>query len=265
MRTTRNLTLATAAAFALGLAGFAIAAGETSVPTVTGCLKNGKLDSIAVGDAPLAPCGAGQQVRLSGGDVTSVAAGPGLSGGGDTGAVTLAIDPSKTQSRVIGSCERDPIDASIRAIHADGSVSCNPDDKGADTDVFAGFRDDFTWLPTNTTQTPEPIASLPVPAGRYLATATLDLEGSTTERTYVTCDLRAANDFDETTVGVDGLLASSGVGASRIALQVVHQFAESGHIVIACVSTGGTRAGFLKVVATRASGLANAPLDPASS
>ena len=65
----------------LGLATYALAAREAeSVASYTGCLKNGKLDSIAVGDAPLAPCGSGTRVRLSGGDVTAVAAGAGLSG-----------------------------------------------------------------------------------------------------------------------------------------------------------------------------------------
>jgi hypothetical protein len=73
----------------------------------------------------------------SGGDVTSVVAGSGLSGGGPSGDVALAVDPGFVQRRVSGSCV---VGSSIRAIAEDGSVICELDtDSGGDvTDVTAG-------------------------------------------------------------------------------------------------------------------------------
>ena len=40
-----------------------------------------------------------------GGDITEVVAGGGSSGGGTSGSVTLSVDPTQTQARVIGNCE----------------------------------------------------------------------------------------------------------------------------------------------------------------
>ena len=73
----------------------------------------------------------------SGGDITAVNAGTGLSGGGSSGGVTLSANTGYLQRRVDKSCAAG---SSIRAIAADGSVTCEPDDNsGGDiTQVNAG-------------------------------------------------------------------------------------------------------------------------------
>jgi hypothetical protein len=57
----------------------------------------------------------------SGGDVTGVAAGTGLAGGGTSGSVSLAIDPTATQARVTGAC---PAGQSMTGVNQDGTVAC---------------------------------------------------------------------------------------------------------------------------------------------
>ncbi len=59
------------------------------------------------------------------GDVTAVSAGTGLSGGGDTGNVSLSADTSYLQRRISNSC---PEGSSIRQIGSDGSIICEADD-----------------------------------------------------------------------------------------------------------------------------------------
>jgi hypothetical protein len=74
-----------------------------AVTSYTGCLNqsSGTLTSIAPGDAPLSACTATQlQVHLSGGDLTGVTAGQGLTGGGTTGTVELQVDATQIPTSV---------------------------------------------------------------------------------------------------------------------------------------------------------------------
>ena len=73
----------------------------------------------------------------SGGDITGVTAGYGLTGGGSTGTVTVNADTTVLQKRVIGACSTN---YSIRAINSDGSVTCEYDTVGTGdiTGVVAG-------------------------------------------------------------------------------------------------------------------------------
>jgi hypothetical protein len=96
----RRIPLAASVALiALVAATAPVLAGHeaTDVPSYTGCLQtsSGSLSRFALGDSPSSPCpGAQVEVHLGGGDITEVvaASGGGLAGGGDNGAVSLALD-----------------------------------------------------------------------------------------------------------------------------------------------------------------------------
>lgn len=81
-------------AVTVGAAGAGHKAEE--VVSYTGCLtRGGTLVSIQVGDQPTRPCERGAVVaHFSGGDITEILAGTGLTGGAINGAATIALAPS---------------------------------------------------------------------------------------------------------------------------------------------------------------------------
>jgi hypothetical protein len=70
----------------------------------------------------------------TGGDITGVAAGSGLTGGGTAGDVSLAVDPTAVQSRVTTAC---PAGQAIRSIAQSGTAVCEAVQGTAGGDITA--------------------------------------------------------------------------------------------------------------------------------
>ena len=91
------LVLLSAAAILAAAAGGAVAGHLTGgVKEYTGCLTGGgALVDIREGTEPAKPCTKGAvEAHFSGGDITAITAGFGLTGGGTNGAVSIALDPA---------------------------------------------------------------------------------------------------------------------------------------------------------------------------
>lgn len=156
---------ATPQAFFADASAFAVSVGPNSVGSpqiIDGNVLRSKIAGQAVSITEIdastvqarvaATCAAGSSIRVidqSGavtceaddvgtGTISAVTAGTGLTGGGSSGAVSLAIAPggvgstqvdsTQVQLRVSGSCAAG---SSIRTIAADGTVSCELDDVGS--------------------------------------------------------------------------------------------------------------------------------------
>jgi len=92
----------------VGYAFMADSADEASDLNCSGCVSASELD-----------------FTMGTGDITAVNAGTGLTGGGESGDVTLNANTSVLQHRVVSNC---PSGSSIRIINSDGTVTCEPDD-----------------------------------------------------------------------------------------------------------------------------------------
>jgi len=98
------------------------------------------------------------------GDITGVAAGTGLTGGGTSGDVTLTVDTTSIQKRVLSTCAAG---SSIRVIKVDGTVTCELDNTGGSS----GWIDDGTVVRLET-------ASDKVGIGTTTPTEQLEITGN---------------------------------------------------------------------------------------
>jgi hypothetical protein len=165
-------------------AGVAFAAfPDSNVATYTGCLNvsapsGGQISQVAIGLSPLKQCGSNQQViHLSGGDITKVTAGLGLTNGGDNGAVSLSLAPSYIlpQGCNEGQVAVAPKFAGNAWQCADG-VKGDKGDPGppGPSDAYANYGDGVHTIGNGLTQT---VASVTVPAGSYVLSATVAAGG----------------------------------------------------------------------------------------
>jgi hypothetical protein len=220
-----------------------------SVITYTGCLNTsgsgaGNVSKVKAGDNPLSQCSSGQtQIRLSSGDITSVTAGSGLTGGGTNGAVTLGLSGGYTL----------PQDCSSGQVaKSDGSNAwaCGNDN---DTTYSAGTGlslsgNEFSLAPAYRTEVwraykggTEPAAapsqtevvSLDLPAGAYLVNVTGNFETADHDLIDVNCVL--TDGFNNPTVGAKVKGDSVGTGVP-FALQDVASLSSSGSVSFYCSS-----------------------------
>jgi hypothetical protein len=127
------------------------------------------------------------------------------------------------------------------------------------TEVFAGWWDGPEPGDRNSNDSldePPLIAELPLPAGKYVISATLNVQGPG----YVVCKLIAGEDFDHARVLVDLDHIDQGYG-QRVALNVVHEFTapDAAKIKYGHHLGAGTWS-FLKIIAFRVEKFSNQPL-----
>ncbi len=167
------------------------------------------------------------------GDITAVIAGAGLTGGGTTGEVTLSADPTYLQRRVSSSCTAG---SSIRAIAADGTVTCETDDNTTYT-AGTGLALDGTQFSADTTYIQRRVSDS-CTAGSYIRAIAAD--GMVTCETDNNTTYLAGTGLDlvGSTFSVDPLEVQSRVSGVCGAGYAIRTVNANGTVV--CEPVGGT-------------------------
>ena len=154
------------------------------------------------------------------GDITSVAAGPGLTGGATAGDATLAVDTSTVQSRITGSCAQDK---ALQSVAPNGTVTCGGGPAGREAHLGALFL----------SQEPTEVMRMSLPAGYHFITAktVLYYGGSGETSGGVMCRLRVleAYYFDDSAADFN-----SSIRRQTIVMQFMAALPEGGTVVLEC-------------------------------
>jgi hypothetical protein len=215
-------------AVALALASALVFARQPAATSYTGCLNvnGGTIVNVAPGDTPLSPCNPNQiQLRLGGGDITSITAGTGLQGGTTNGDATLSVQPSY---RLPQTCSSGAVPK-----WTGSAWEC-----GADSDTapvaFGGFDiEGDTGMPNTLTT----LRALPLPAGKYAIFAKIQINffefPADAHDAY--CVLRAGSDVD---VGWSFLGDGDHQAFDAMSLMLLHEFDGDGFAEVACTDFG---------------------------